>query len=216
MSEKRKNVNYSIKNISAIGPGLLQGQTAVPCHFTIYTGYFPGSQSSKGVPDPRDALDFEIEGPSEPGPLNCSNNDEDGSVDVDWTPLLPGDYKVYVLFNGMNINGSPFTVHIAGESIRADMMTSKVKVTGDGLKKGVVGRQNRVFIDTGEKAIAGGLAVSIAGPRTAKAKLEMKNNDDGTFDVTYNPDVVGNYLLYVKIADQNIPGSPFTIRVAKV
>ncbi|RWS26157.1 Cheerio / Filamin-A/C -like protein [Leptotrombidium deliense] len=211
----KKKVNWDIKKISAIGPGLIQGNTAVPCHFNIYTGFFPGSRSCAGQDDPRDALDFKIEGPSEPGPLKCSNNDEDGSVDVDWTPLLQGDYKVYVTFNGMNINGSPFKVSIAGESIKAHTLTSKVKITGDGLKKGIVNKENSVFIDTGDKAIAGGLSVSIAGPRTANAKLVMHNNQDGTFKITYKPNLPGNYLLYVKMADSNVPNSPFTVKVTK-
>ena len=237
MSSARKSTysGYPVSKLSAVGPGLIQGQTNVQCHFTIYTGYFPGkdnkspsfqgyklsplllgAQSAKGIKDPRDEIDFQIEGPSEPGPLSTDANDDDGSLDVTWTPLLRGEYKINVKLGGKHIDGSPFSVTVTGESIRAHTLASRVQVTGDGLKKGVVGKMNRVRIELSDKGIAGGLGVAIGGPPKAHAKLDLKDHKDGTFDLTYRPDLVGTYQLHIKIADSNIPGSPFNIQVAKV
>lgn len=86
MSDKE----YPIKKISAVGPGLISAQTGVKAHFTVYTGYIPGSKEAANVPDPRPHLDFAISGPSEPEPLKCTKNDTDGSLECSWKAVLPG------------------------------------------------------------------------------------------------------------------------------
>lgn len=85
--------NYDIKLISAVGPGLIAARTGTANHFTVYTGYTAAVKSAN-TEDPRDLIDFVIEGPSEPGPLRFSNNDGDGSMDVTYTPLLQGIFKI--------------------------------------------------------------------------------------------------------------------------
>lgn len=55
-------VDYPINKISAVGPGLICAQTGVKSHFTVYTGYIPGSKLCADLPDPRPHLDFDIEG----------------------------------------------------------------------------------------------------------------------------------------------------------
>lgn len=105
---------YDIRKISAVGPGLITAQTGVLAHFTVYTGYFPDSAQCAHMADPRSKLDFHIEGPSEPEPLKCSNNDTDGSLECSWTPVLQGEYTVYIMYDAENITGSPFKVSVTG------------------------------------------------------------------------------------------------------
>ena len=60
--EEMSDKEYPIKKISAVGAGLISAQTGVKAHFTVYTGYIPGSKESASLPDPRPHLDFHIEG----------------------------------------------------------------------------------------------------------------------------------------------------------
>jgi hypothetical protein len=69
-------------------------------------------------------------------------------------------------------------------------------------------------IDCGDKSIAAGLSAAMAGPKDAKANLELTADEDKSkFTLKFNPTLKGRYLLYVKIAGQNIPNSPFNIKV---
>lgn len=54
----------------------------------------------------------------------------------------------------------------------------------------------------------------IAGPKGGKGNLELiEDKENAKFTVKIKPSMKGKYLLYVKIADQNISKSPFTINV---
>jgi hypothetical protein len=207
---------WDINKISAIGPGLISAQTAVPAHFTIYfKGYKPNPLGdSEDSDDPRVNLDYQLEGPSEPGPLTCYSNKDDGSVDVSYSPLLPGRYQLCITLHGQHIPGSPFPIPVTGESIKAHTMTCKVRAYFDCEKKGVikVGKINRVKIDVGNKKIGGGLSVAMAGPKGATVGLKMDESQTPIYAVTYSPSVPGGYLLYVKMAGCNIPGSPFSLK----
>lgn len=66
-----------------------------------------------------------------------------------------------VLYNGNHIKGSPYSVRVTGESIKAMQFQKKVHVTGPGLKIGKVNVDNHVHIDTQDKAVAGGLVVCL-------------------------------------------------------
>lgn len=64
--------------------------------------------------------------------------------------------------------------------------------------------QDNIFnVDT-KNAGYGGLSLSIEGP--SKAKMNCRDNEDGTLDVMYNPTEPGIYLINLKYADEFIPG----------
>ncbi len=63
--------------------------------------------------------------------------------------------------------------------------------------------------------VIGGLKVSIKGPERSSAQLNIIDNKNGTFKITYKPTSTGTYTMTVKIANENIPGSPFSIRVTE-
>lgn len=205
-------LKWDVSKTSAIGPGLITAQTGVPAHFTIYFGEYSALKRNPDD-DPRDCLDFQFEGPSAPGPLTCSSNVADGSVDVLYTPLLRGKYKLSVTLYGQHIPGSPFEVPVDGESIRAYGLSMRVKVSFFLEQKGIikVGQEHKVSIDVGDKNIGGGLRVAMAGPKNAKVNLKM-TGDSPKFDVTFRPSHPGAYLLYVKMAEENVPGSPFALK----
>ncbi|XP_053200943.1 filamin-C-like [Panonychus citri] len=202
----------SASNITASGPGLVMGETGGVCQFNVYTHYIP---KDKNDFDPRTELAFSMDGPSIPVPLKVDAVDETrGVMDVTYTPILPGNYSINIKYHGEHINGSPFKVRIEGESIKQFTLTSKVNVYGSNLKTGKVNQTNVIYIDVDDPAIKGGLAASMAGPKGAKVNLKMVEEKETVFKVTYSPTIKGNYLLYVKIANTNVPGSPFSIIVS--
>lgn len=212
-----KFADYDINKISAAGPGLVQAQTGVANHFTIYfSDYSAIKVRANPHEDVREALDFQFEGPSAPGPLTCTSNITDGSVDVSYTPLLRGTYSLSVLFDGKNIPGSPFKIPVDGESIKAHTLAIRTDVNfeasaGKGIIK--VGSMNKVRINVNDKSIGGGLAVAMAGPKDAKVNLKMvEDPENPKYLVTFSPTMKGTYVMYVKISGENVPGSPFTLK----
>ena len=57
----------------------------------------------------------------------------------------------------------------------------------------------------------GGLALAVEGP--SKAEIKCVDNKDGTCNVTYFPQKIGQYEVTVKFADKHVPGSPFKANV---
>ena len=53
-----------------------------------------------------------IEGPSK-AEIVCKDN-ENGSCDVTYNPMIPGDYSIIIKFADQNIPGSPFIAKIIG------------------------------------------------------------------------------------------------------
>ena len=205
---------WDVGKTSAIGPGLISAKTAIPNHFTIYFADYSAIEQRKNPEDdPRDCLDFGFEGPSAPGPLTCMSNIADGSVDVSYTPILAGTYKLSVTLYGQHIPGSPYTIPVTGESIRAHGICMRVRVAFFLEQKGIinVGKEHKVKIDVGDKDIGGGLRVAMAGPKGATVNLKM-TGDSPNFEVTFRPSHPGAYLLYVKMSDENVPGSPYSLK----
>lgn len=54
-----------------------------------------------------------IDGPSEPEIK--FDHEDNGNIEVTWTPYAPGFYDVHVKFNGTPVKDSPFNVKIVGE-----------------------------------------------------------------------------------------------------
>jgi filamin len=90
------------------------------------------------------------------------------------------------------------------------IFSSQVRAYGPGLKGGIVGKPAFFTIDT-LGAGAGGLGLAVEGP--CEAKLECRDNGDGTCSVTYLPPVVGEYDINILFAEQHVPGSPFKAAV---
>lgn len=89
-----------------------------------------------------------------------------------------------------------------------------MRVLGAALKCCKANQDQVLTIDCGDKSIAAGLSAAMAGPKDAKANLELvEDPDKAKFTLKFKPTLKGKYLLYVKIAGQNIPNSPFNLKV---
>lgn len=87
---------------------------------------------------------------------------------------------------------------------------SKVKAHGPGLTSGTVDKPADFVIDT-RGAGNGALNLTVEGP--CEARIECKDNQDGTCHVSYLPTMAGPYNINILYQGVHIPGSPFQATV---
>lgn len=86
----------------------------------------------------------------------------------------------------------------------------KVKAYGPGLSHGTVEKPADFVIDT-RGAGNGALNLTVEGP--CEARIECKDNQDGTCHVSYLPTMAGDYMINILYQGVHIPGSPFKATV---
>ncbi|XP_054990702.1 filamin-B isoform X2 [Sorex araneus] len=212
--------------VQAQGPGLKEGFTNKPNVFTVIT-------RGAGI----GGLGITVEGPSE-SKINCRDN-KDGSCSAEYIPFAPGDYDVNITYGGAHIPGSPFRVPVkdivdpskvkitgpgVGSGVRARVPQS---FTVDSSKAGLAPLEVRVLgprVDETDsqskssplKAISDFFRGDPKGDLMETGLVEPVNvvdNGDGTHTVTYTPSQEGPYMVSVKYADEEIPRSPFKVKV---
>ncbi|KAM9443530.1 filamin B a isoform 2-T2 [Clarias gariepinus] len=181
--------------VVAKGPGLEGALTDKPNKFSIIT-------RGAGI----GGLGITVEGPSE-SKMSCKDN-KDGSCDVEYTPYAPGLYDVNITYGGQHILGSPFRV-----PVKDVVDSSKVKLSGPGMGSGVRAKIPQTFTVDCSKAGIAPLSVAVTGPKGVAEPVQVKDNGDGTHTVAYTPSVEGPYSVAVKYAEEEIPRSPFKLRV---
>ncbi|XP_078533930.1 filamin-C isoform X3 [Lissotriton helveticus] len=181
--------------VRAYGPGLEGGLVNKSNHFTVETrGAGTGG------------LGLAIEGPSE-AKMSCKDN-KDGSCSVEYIPFTLGDYDVNITFGGRPIPGSPFRV-----PVKEVVDPSKVKCSGPGLGAGVRAHIPQTFTVDCSKAGVAPLDVRVLGPSGVAEPVDVRDKGDGTHTVNYTPATDGPYTVSVKYAEQEVPRSPFKIKV---
>ncbi|XP_053890944.1 filamin-B isoform X4 [Malaclemys terrapin pileata] len=181
--------------VKAQGAGLKEAFTNKPNEFTVVT-------RGAGI----GGLGITVEGPSE-SKISCKDN-KDGSCSAEYIPYTPGDYDVNITYGGEHIPGSPFKV-----PVKDVVDPYKVKVAGTGLGTAVRAKIPQSFtVDTSKAGIAP-LEVMVAGPRGMVEPVNVVDNGDGTHTVTYTPMQEGPYAISVKYGDEEIPRSPFKVKV---
>ena len=188
---------YDASKVVAYGPGLKDGNKS-------------GALTSFTV-DMRQAGDGHLKVQMS-GPANTPVVIKDQANNIskcEFTPHLPGDYKVDILFEGARIPGSPFNVTVAPSTD-----TSAVRAYGPGLEQGLTtGMWAEFYVDY-RHAGEGDLHVGVHGPRGGEA-LEEEQIENGLKKFRYyiDPDEAGAYQVDVEFADQPIVGSPFSVNV---
>uniref|UniRef100_A0A8C3HS50 Filamin A n=1 Tax=Chrysemys picta bellii TaxID=8478 RepID=A0A8C3HS50_CHRPI len=178
------------------GPGLQSGTTNQPNRFTVETrGAGTGG------------LGLAVEGPSE-AKMSCTDN-KDGSCSVEYVPYEPGTYSLNVTYGGHQVPGSPFQV-----PVHDVVDSSKVLCSGPGLTPGVVRASvpQTFSVDTSQAGVAP-LQVKVQGPKGVVEPVEVVDNADGTQTVSYVPSREGPYSIAVHYGDQEVPRSPFKVKV---
>lgn len=240
----------------ALGQGLLSGKVKVFNDFIVHTNI-----------DAESGISIGIEGPSNAQMRHVDN--EDGSIKVQYKPMVPGYYKISVKQNGLHLKGSPFDVpvydsktgpeqpfypksslaghqpyphlddsvnynshqnstdnhnsqyqpqYIIDSLIPEDDLTlegpfgnpNKVKVSGRGLYRGITNVQSEIIVDT-RKAGLGRVNWTVSGPGNVQTR--HVHIVSGLHKLYYIADTRGLYIVKVKFNEQDVPGSPFKLRI---
>ncbi|KAM9510776.1 LOW QUALITY PROTEIN: filamin-A-like [Guaruba guarouba] len=185
--------------VKCVGPGLTPGavRANVPQSFTVDT-------SKAGVAP----LDVKVQGPKGVvEPVEVADNG-DGTQRVSYVPSREGPYSISVRYGDEEVPRSPFKVKALPTHD-----ASKVKASGPGLNTtGVPASLPVEFTIDAKDAGEGLLAVQITDPEGKPKKASIRDNQDGTYTVSYVPDMTGRYTILIKYGGDEIPYSPYRIR----
>ncbi|XP_064296288.1 filamin-C-like, partial [Phalacrocorax carbo] len=131
----------------------------------------------------------------------------DGTHKVTYTPGAAGPYAAAVTFAGQEVPRSPFKITaVPGHD------ASKVRASGPGLSAaGIPASLPVEFTIDARDAGEGLLTVQILDPEGQPKKASIRDNGDGTYTVSYVPDLPGRYTITVRYGGDEIPCSPFRI-----
>lgn len=188
------------EKVKAYGPGLSRGKVGEAAQFTVNA-----LEAGSG------ALALSVDGPAKVK-MNCSEN-SDGTYNVNYNPVIPGDYTISIKFAGEHIPGSPYNVTIfdgafPGSTGDASKCTSR----GNGLTRPVLGGSN-TFTVNASNAGRGSLMVGVEGPAIPAKEITVRHTGFNVYAVNYALEDPGSYILKVLWADKHIPGSPFHVSV---
>ncbi|KAJ8411391.1 hypothetical protein AAFF_G00173970 [Aldrovandia affinis] len=183
--------------VKCSGPGLGSGVRAhVPQTFTV--------DCSKAGLAP---LEVQLQGPTGAAePVNITDNG-DGTHTVKYTPASDGPYTVSVKYADQEVPRSPFKIKALPTHD-----ASKVRASGPGLNaSGVPASLPVEFTIDARDAGEGLLTVQILDPEGKPKKANIRDNGDGTYTVSYVPDMTGRYTITIKYGGDEIPYSPYRI-----
>ncbi|XP_051516060.1 filamin-A-like [Myxocyprinus asiaticus] len=127
---------------------------------------------------------------------------------VSYVPTREGPYSINVLYGDEEIPHSPYKVKVLPTHD-----ASKVRASGPGLNTtGVPASLPVEFTIDAKDAGEGLLAVQITDPEGKPKKANIRDNQDGTYLVSYVPDMTGRYTILIKYGGDEIPYSPYRIR----
>lgn len=134
--------------------------------------------------------------------------------------MFLGEYDISIKFADIHIPGSPFKVYIAGVSIPQALSTGdyrSVKLYGPAVGKLRVyeGIPASFFINV-SNAGAGLIGVEMASNEGAAVEnYEVEERGDGNYLVTFIPPKKNTIITAkVSFAKNNVPGSPFAMKVS--
>uniref|UniRef100_A0A8C4N1W2 Calponin-homology (CH) domain-containing protein n=1 Tax=Eptatretus burgeri TaxID=7764 RepID=A0A8C4N1W2_EPTBU len=149
-----------------------------------------------------------------PVPVKVVDNG-DGTYACRYTPQKPIKHTVVVTWGALNVPSSPFRVKVGKGSY-----PQRVKVSGQGVERtGVKAHEPTSFTvdcsEAGEGDVSVGIkcASGVLGPCEADIDFDIIKNDDDTFLVKYTPLAAGRYTIMVLFADEELPNSPYRIKV---
>ncbi|XP_060571832.1 filamin-A-like isoform X3 [Ruditapes philippinarum] len=134
---------------------------------------------------------------------HCIINEEYSNFyKLHFNPPSPGHYNVHVLFNETEVRGSPYDIDIVD--------SSNVTVSGDGLSLVCVNRTASFEVHGGS---SGKLDVEITAPTGARVPAHVNKLSNGSSNVQFIPNCVGDHKVNIYCSGQLIKGCPYTVRV---
>jgi filamin len=116
-----------------------------------------------------------------------------------------------ILWSGKEVYGSPFNVNIVSDN-QKHHSASQVICSGDGLRMGIIGQEMKCLIDT--RNVSPGELTAYCQGNHKIAHCRLFDHRDGTFTLFIKPEESGKHLLTIKYNGENVPGSPYTIKVS--
>ncbi|XP_062373567.1 tripartite motif-containing protein 2 isoform X1 [Sardina pilchardus] len=114
------------------------------------------------------------------------------------------------------------SIHNLGAIVTTNAVAAETVATGDGLRQCVVGRPSSITVTTkdkdGELCQMGNacLTAELASPDGGLADSgEVLDHKNGTYEFLYTAPREGRYTLSLRLYEQHVKGSPFTIRATK-
>lgn len=127
--------------------------------------------------------------------------DGDGEL-IEFTPTVPGKYRIAITYGGVEVPGSPITF------IAQDGGTPKV--TGNGLSVAQNGIMASFKIDA--HGLWGRPDVRIDGP-DSEPEMTIDEEEEGVYVVSYLPLEIGTFDVHIRWNSRDVPGSPFHPKV---
>jgi filamin len=204
----------------AYGPGLEGGVTGADSPFTVEVRNRNGDK----IPAGGQNVEVKVKGPFAEIPANKVDN-KDGTHSVTYRPLDVGEHTVEVNIDGKPVANSPFKLFVDAPEGSANWENSYAE--GPGLEDGnTTAEPTHYTIHTvdknGNPVKKGGspVAVEIIGPDGSPVDADLKDNNDGTFTVTYHPTEPGDYTVesilrnpFRPTSYEHIKNSPKTVHV---
>eukprot|EP00731_Ephydatia_muelleri_P018457 Em0011g497a len=195
-----------VSKVNIYGTGLSGGIATKWAEFTI-----DSSTAGEGKSE------VSISGPTTVQPTLQSGSD--GVTKVKFLPAVPGKYTITILFGNQTVPGSPFFATFSKPE------TGKVYViSGPGLKQdGIVVNATAQFSFDSKSAASEKFTVMIVGPVTGAAAEKhtqsphaiptVIKNTNGTYNISYKPQLVGLYRVHLYLNGQELQESPIPINV---
>jgi len=155
-----------------------------------------------------------VNGPNSLVPHDVIDNGN-GTYQVRYTPRDDGNHLINVGFQGQPIKGSPFNVNILAS--KADPVQSKCY--GPGLEGGEAHKPAHFTIEAHNKAgvrlVRGGhpFAVRVLNPYGEPSPVDMLDNNDGTYSVTYHPTDFGEHVVEVTLNKAHVDKSAYRVPI---
>lgn len=185
------------KKVKVSGAALKEGKTHTENIFSVDTrnaGY--------------GGLSVSIEGPSK-AEIQCTDKD-DGTLNISYKPTEPGYYIVNLKFADHHVEGSPFTVKVAGEG--SNRKREKIQRERDAVPVTEIGSKCKLtFKMPGITSFD--LAARVTSPSNVTEDAEIQEVEDGLYSVHFIPKELGVHTVSVRYKDMHIPGSPFQFTV---
>lgn len=178
------------KKVKVTGNALKEGKTHSENRFTVDTrnAGFGG-------------LSLSIEGPSK-AEINCTDQD-DGTLDISYKPTEPGYYIVNLKFADHHVQGSPFTVKIAGEG--TNRQREKIQRQRDAVPAADIGGQCKLtFKMPGITSFD--LSAQVTSPGFVSEDAVIQEVEDGLYAVQFTPKELGVHTVSVRYKGIHIPG----------
>ena len=180
--------------VTATGLGLHQARVNKATAFVIET-----------LNQPSKEFDVLITGPKDWAvPVKCYQQ-KDGNLLAEYTPHVPGPYKIEVLCSGNNVRGSPFAC-VAYDASKVVIEKSKSSVA--------VGDPCKIKLDT-SAAGAADIEATVVSPTGSEETIEINVGQDGSKVVEWEPQDPGQYKITILFGGEEVPGSPLTVDVGE-